>query len=246
MQSIATSSAINDSGLFELSFWDERYLPFEGLGAICSLHFSLNNNFRQFNFDTISDVIIHMKYTSRYGGDEFRDLVNNSPAANPFLGQVNAISLAESRTGLFQAFSARHDFPTAWNRFIFPAKPGIADQVMIFDISAERFPYFTREYIDQGKKLMIKSVEVSVGAKSGLNYEVVLTPFIGATAPAIAAESLNEDHKYGGLYHIFKSAAPAQPIGNFNLMVRQQGNDFKSLMENELTDVLLIINYSLS
>jgi hypothetical protein len=34
MQSIATSSGQADSGLFELNFRDERYLPFEGAGAI--------------------------------------------------------------------------------------------------------------------------------------------------------------------------------------------------------------------
>lgn len=34
IQSIATSGGQNDSGLFELNFRDERYLPFEGAGAI--------------------------------------------------------------------------------------------------------------------------------------------------------------------------------------------------------------------
>ena len=34
-RSIATSSGQNDAGLFELNFRDERYLPFEGAGAIC-------------------------------------------------------------------------------------------------------------------------------------------------------------------------------------------------------------------
>ena len=34
VQSIVTSHGQNDSGLFELNFRDERYLPFEGAGAI--------------------------------------------------------------------------------------------------------------------------------------------------------------------------------------------------------------------
>src|SRR5260221_8170183 len=33
-QSIATSHAQNDTGMFELNFRDERYLPFEGAGVI--------------------------------------------------------------------------------------------------------------------------------------------------------------------------------------------------------------------
>jgi hypothetical protein len=36
IQSIATSHGQNDSGMFELNFRDERYLPFEGAGAISS------------------------------------------------------------------------------------------------------------------------------------------------------------------------------------------------------------------
>src|SRR5262249_13785831 len=34
IQSVATSTGRNDSGLFELNFRDDRYLPFEGTGAI--------------------------------------------------------------------------------------------------------------------------------------------------------------------------------------------------------------------
>ena len=37
IQSIATSTAQNDDGLFELNFRDDRYLPFEGSGAISQL-----------------------------------------------------------------------------------------------------------------------------------------------------------------------------------------------------------------
>ena len=39
--SIATSTAQNDAGVFELSFRDERYMPFEGLGAISRWRLSL-------------------------------------------------------------------------------------------------------------------------------------------------------------------------------------------------------------
>lgn len=41
IQSIATSGSQNDSGLFQLDFRDERYLPFEGAGAISSWRLEL-------------------------------------------------------------------------------------------------------------------------------------------------------------------------------------------------------------
>ena len=72
IQSIATSNAQNDSGIFELNFRDERYLPFEGTGAISSWHLEVPTAVAQFDYNTISDVIIHVKYTAREGGSELK------------------------------------------------------------------------------------------------------------------------------------------------------------------------------
>jgi hypothetical protein len=59
IQSIATSNAQNDSGMFELNFRDERYLPFEGAGAISTWRLELPAEFRVFDDATIPDVILH-------------------------------------------------------------------------------------------------------------------------------------------------------------------------------------------
>jgi hypothetical protein len=74
--SIATSSSQNDAGVFHVNFRDDRYMPFEGSGAISSWKLSLPKNFRQFDYDTINDVILHISYTAEY--DElFRDNVES-------------------------------------------------------------------------------------------------------------------------------------------------------------------------
>jgi hypothetical protein len=52
---IATSTAQNDTGVFEFNFRDERYMPFEGAGAISSWKVELPSGFRQFDYQTISD-----------------------------------------------------------------------------------------------------------------------------------------------------------------------------------------------
>ena len=41
ISSIATSHAQNDSGMFQLNFNDERYLPFEGAGVISEWQISM-------------------------------------------------------------------------------------------------------------------------------------------------------------------------------------------------------------
>jgi hypothetical protein len=73
VQSIATSTAQNDSGVFDLTFRDERYLPFEGAGAESSWRFSLPTTFKAFDYGTISDLLLHVRYTAREGGEALRD-----------------------------------------------------------------------------------------------------------------------------------------------------------------------------
>ena len=52
---------------------DERYLPFEHSGVISEWQLELPANPskgdpRQFDYKTISDVILHLRYTAREGG----------------------------------------------------------------------------------------------------------------------------------------------------------------------------------
>ena len=68
-EAIATSSGQNDSGLFELSFRDERYLPFEFAGAVSRWRIELPPETNFFDLDTLSDVVLHLNYTAREGGD---------------------------------------------------------------------------------------------------------------------------------------------------------------------------------
>src|SRR5262249_21278201 len=56
--SIATSTAQSDAGVFEMSFRDDRYMPFEGLGAVSQWRLTLPKTFRQFDYQTINDVIL--------------------------------------------------------------------------------------------------------------------------------------------------------------------------------------------
>jgi len=78
LQSIATSHGQNDSGIFELNFRDERYLPFENAGAISTWHLELPTELRQFDYNSLADIILHIKYTAREGGSGLKKLANNS------------------------------------------------------------------------------------------------------------------------------------------------------------------------
>ena len=47
-------------------------MPFEGAGTTSRWRLELPAGFKQFDYNTITDVIIHMRYTSVDGGDKLK------------------------------------------------------------------------------------------------------------------------------------------------------------------------------
>jgi hypothetical protein len=157
VQSIATSQAQNDAGLFELNFRDERYLPFEGAGAISRWRIELPLETNAFDFETISDVVLRIAYTAREGGALLRaaalaarDLMLETPSSDP-----NALI-----PPLRRLFSARHEFPDSWRRFLHP-QPDAA-QTLELSLGLERFPYLLR-----GREIHVTRVDVYLKPKEG-------------------------------------------------------------------------------
>jgi hypothetical protein len=103
-EAIAISDALDDDGLFELNFRDERYLPFEFCGAVSKWKIELPPENNAFDFDSLSDFIIKLNYTAREGGPELAKMKNG---------------LVRDRVpgnGL-RFFDIRHEFPDAWDVF---------------------------------------------------------------------------------------------------------------------------------
>ncbi|MCC5666995.1 toxin [Nostoc sp. CHAB 5784] len=142
IQSIVTSNAQNDSGMFETNLREERFLPFEGAGAISTWKLDLPSEFRQFDYDTISDIIIHLRYTARQGGGLL--------GGQAILEFKEAIASANSFVRLF---SLKYDFPTEWYRFA----SGTEEFKAI--VKKDYFPYFTQ---GKDKEIVIVKAELYV------------------------------------------------------------------------------------
>jgi len=132
IQSVVTSSSQNDSGVFELSFNDERYLPFEGAGAVSGWRIELPTEVKQFDYSTISDVILHIRYTAREGGSSMKT------AANAVVkDQLNAIRQGLGQDGLHLAINMKHDLQDKWHLL------KTNGQVQV-NIDKSRFPYWVQ------------------------------------------------------------------------------------------------------
>jgi hypothetical protein len=136
--SIAVSTGQNDSGVFELNFRDERYIPFEGAGVISKWRIELPEKFRQFDYGTISDVIVHIRYTALEGGDKLK-----SPATDSVMAYIKSVEELSREEGLFAAFDLKHDFPNEWYKAMNPSA-GSTERVLMLNNLNERLPIFTK------------------------------------------------------------------------------------------------------
>lgn len=146
-QSIAASNAQNDSGIFELNFRDERYLPFEGAGAISSWTLELPEKIRQFDYNTISDVVMHVKYTARDGGVDLKKDINKSLEE-----KLALISQQWEQEGLHIAINMKHDLPNEWHLLT-------TNGSVELKIDKSRLPYMAQSLVPKIEDVMFVAVK---------------------------------------------------------------------------------------
>lgn len=202
MQSIVTSSAQNDSGMFETNLRDERYLPFEGSGVISEWQLELPADVRQFDYDTISDVILHIRYTAREGGGLLRK------------GAVKNLQEAikeATAAGSVRLFSMRHEFSTAWAKF---SSTKIGDEIAIakltLDLSTEHYPFWSRNQL----KAVTRAEVFTRGGKIGCVISQVIDTANGEVVEQLG--TLAKDASLGVLLRApLAKLSLEQPTGDF-------------------------------
>ncbi|NOQ26243.1 MAG: hypothetical protein GQ564_12840 [Bacteroidales bacterium] len=121
---MATSSSLNDSGMFELNFNDARYLPFEGAGVDSNWSLTLPNKVRQFDYNSISDVILHINYTAQDGLS--REVVETEV--------FNTLNSLASDSEMVSMFSLKSQYPEAWAE--------IGNKDVVIEIKKSQLPYY--------------------------------------------------------------------------------------------------------
>lgn len=132
--SISLSGGMNDSGTFEFAYRDERFLPFEGAGAESSeWTLELPSAVRNFDYDTIADVLVHLDYTALDGdrGEAER-------------GLQDLITEHAADHGLFRLISLREEFPNAWARLTGAVAAAGGAQDVEFSLTDAHFPHLFR------------------------------------------------------------------------------------------------------
>jgi receptor-binding and translocation channel-forming TcA subunit of Tc toxin len=254
VKTTAMSSAQNDSGVFELNFRDERYLPFEGAGAISEWSLELfsdlsSNNpdpakpdfgrpLRQFDYDSISDAILHVKYTAREDAGPFKN------GAIAHLREYFEGSAAFS----MRILDLRREFPTQWHRFLNPADPANGN-VFEFEMSPVLFPFR-----DFGKTLSLTTIALFARGDETTDYAVIMSPPLPPPPLPPAADpnefTVTPVTKFGGLHFQQKNVvvqidAQAPPMTWRLKMSRADGSNISDPITKvaEINDLILVVGY---
>jgi hypothetical protein len=202
VQAIVTSTANNDSGLFETMPGDDRYLPFEGSGAVSRWRLELPADVPQFDHASITDAVLHMKYQAREGGQPLRgaavtDLRERIAAA----ATVGSVRLVHVPT----------EFPGEWARFRSSTVDGPVP--LTFTLRQEHYPYWARGV--DGMALRRVEVIASAGAGDLSVYDRAADEPPGSRHETV----LTADDSVGGL-RTGLLAAPLPPaVGEVTLYV---------------------------
>ncbi len=237
IQSIATSSGQNDSGLFELNFRDERYLPFEGAGAVLRCRIDMPKDTNAIDFNTLSDVVLHLKYTAREGGEMLKKWAKKA--------MLEAI---EENTALTRLFSLKHEFPTEWYRFLHPAS-NTDDNSIKLEISKDRFPFlFQGRSIIIGRALLLIKIN-STFIETYTDSTFKLTLAAGDIAPTSANKKPNDLLKlvaWNGMLRAEKEFNQGPGNWALNAWLDMDNDDGpKHLDPNAIEEMLVVLRYSI-
>jgi|GEM_PF-2799820 len=221
-RAIVTSKAHNDSGLFDLNLEDDRYLPFEGAGVVSRWRIELPGDTNAFDLHSVSDVVLHIRYTAEEGGETMAEAARTEASLRP-------VHLSAQIMRLDQVFGAN------WRDLVEPPAGG-TDQSMTVDFTPERLPY-----LDRVRDLKVTSVVlVALDAVGDLTAE--LTAPGGVVAPVVMIPQADLGGMVAG--DTQGAFAAGVPLGGFTLKLQRTASvDFQSLTEADLTGLYAIFLY---
>jgi hypothetical protein len=225
---IATSHGQNDSGMFELNFNDDRFLPFEGYGAVSEWRIEMPVESNQFDLSTISDVILHVRYTA-------------SAATNGNLAKAAKANLAtQLPTAGASLLVLNHQFGSAWQRFLHPNEG--AEQLLAFTLGREHLPFYAQ---NPAITITLTGLDLIVESPETGAFDVKLTT-PGATA---SDEIMDSEDAFGGRQHLGKTSftPSAHLLGDWVIQIKKAADgDFKSLKPEDIRNAYLVVGFKMA
>ena len=226
---IVLSSGESDSGILFMDFHNDKYLPFEGAGAISKWKLELPSNFRTFDYGTISDVIVTLAYTAKYDG--------------VFKGEVEGQLISEIENmvvniGALQYINLKQHFASEYRHLLLRAPHEVT-----LNIDAKVFPYYLKSKID---RIKVNGIQIYIEKRGDIVWaDMPLTLTIDDVNAAVLdlknpEETIGEDMgKFG-----YAPMNGQSPIKNWQLRLNSN-NPEDTILEDWIQNIHIIIAYSL-
>lgn len=200
VESILTSGGQDASGLFQFDFNDPRYLPFERRGAVSTWRLEFPNpDYPSFDWQSITDAIIHLRFTARDGGSRFA-----SDVRGELIDTITAMDTGDGGTGIKVLVSARQQTPDGWHAFLNP-DASVTDQSVEVSIGRSQRPYALKD-----ADLKITGVRVVALMDDG-GFTTTLPVLVSADGGGDTTVSLVKNDDWGGQRTGFMGGAAANP-----------------------------------
>jgi len=217
--------------MFDFNFRDERYLPFEGAGVISDWSLELPaKELSQFDYRTISDVVLHVSYTASDNGGP------KMAAENWLKTRINAYIKGLNASGkpLQRVLSLKQDFPNAWQSLQDNGKA-------TFNVTADHYPYFLRNkelVLVNGSMIHVlakgNAVRPNIGMRVSFRNEK------GKETEVCKNGSLNSDGN--SIMDWFDKSDGAF----FKCIIELSGENGGKLDASKVDDILFDLNYSIA
>ncbi len=221
-ESVALTSPVNATGLFELETQSEMLLPFERLGVDTIWEFRMPKAANQFDYLTIADIIVALEYTALDSPDYRQQVIESLP----------------TKISANRPFSFRHQFADQWYDLHNPDQTATPMAVRFQTRREDFLPNIERLKIDQ---ILLYFAGLS---KETTEMKATLTFKPDGKEPAIGGEATAVD----GMISTRRGAWPLLPgmsvVGNWELALPDTP-EIRSLFKNEeIEDILFVITYS--
>jgi len=228
-ESVALSSPVNATGLFELDPQPELLVPFEGIGVDTTWEFRLPKASNLFDYRTLADVLITIEYT----------------ALDSFDYREKILQELDRRVSADRAFSFRQQFPDAWYDLNNPDHATPPAMTVNFKTTRDDFPPNLED-----ETLSIQHVVLYFARANGKSFEVRVT-HLRFTEQGSAAAVGGGANSIDGVISTRRGNASSwleiigkAPFGEWELSLPNTDEVKKRFKNEEIEDILFVITYS--
>ena len=230
-ESVALTSPINATGIFELVEQPEMLLPFEGLGVESSWEFRLPKFANSFDYNSIADVLLTIEYTSLEDFTYRQRVIEEMPA-----------TVSGERP-----FSLRQNFSDAWYDLNHPdlVEPPNQPMQVVFETVKADFPANLND-------LGIQHISLYVARKDGNNFEIQIddlsfaeinqAEISGGGTTTVNAISSTRNANGGNWSNL--TGGNRKPFGKWRMSLPNTDVVKNRFKNDEIEDILFVITFS--